>query len=174
MIALTSPVVFPYSSSGIELGVRAGIAVPANQPGFLALGSDGTTLRYLKTGTDGTLKVDGSGVTQPVSGTLTVNQGTSPWVVRADGSFVDSNNSSTTPLGIGGTFTGTATDLLSYSQVIINLISDKSGTVTLQFSSNGTNWDHTDTDNFAAATPFIYNFPPYARWFRLIISNTSG
>lgn len=41
----------------------------------------------------GRVKVDGSGVTQPVSGTVTANQGTSPWVVS--GSVTVSNFPST-------------------------------------------------------------------------------
>lgn len=53
----------------------SGAAVSGNP--VLAAGSDGTNARTLKTGTDGTLKVDGSATTQPVSGTVTANIGTS-------------------------------------------------------------------------------------------------
>lgn len=72
-MAAESPVALIYGSDGsgyIETSIRAGIAVPSGQPGFLALGSDGTNTRYIKVSSTGVVIVDGSAVTQPVSGTF--------------------------------------------------------------------------------------------------------
>lgn len=60
-------------------------------------GSDGTNLRTIRVASDGTVRIDPTGTTiQPVSGTVTSNQGTpaaatSPWATRlSDGtSFID-------------------------------------------------------------------------------------
>ena len=72
-MAAESPIALIYGFDGsgyIETSIRAGIAVPSGQPGFMALGSDGTNTRYLKVSNTGVLIVDGSAVTQPVSGTF--------------------------------------------------------------------------------------------------------
>jgi hypothetical protein len=61
----------------------------ASQVGGLVQGAVTTAAPTYTTGqtnplslnTSGALRVDGSGVTQPISGTVTANQGTSPWVV---------------------------------------------------------------------------------------------
>lgn len=70
-MASESPVALIYGYNGtsyIETSIRAGIAVPSGQPGFIALGSDGTNARYLRMATDGTVRVDPTGTTtQPVS-----------------------------------------------------------------------------------------------------------
>jgi len=52
-------------------------------------GTDGTDLRALLTDSSGQLKVlvENFPVTQPVSGTVSVTQGTSPWVVSNSGVF---------------------------------------------------------------------------------------
>lgn len=73
-MASESPVALIYGFNGstyIETSIRAGIAVPSGQPGFIALGSDGTNTRYLRMASDGTVRVDPTGTTtQPVSGTF--------------------------------------------------------------------------------------------------------
>lgn len=56
-----------------------GSAVPAQAT--QVAGSDGTNLRSLKVSSSGVLSVDGSGTTQPISGTVTANQGGAPWSV---------------------------------------------------------------------------------------------
>ena len=57
-----------FGSNGIEVTVLPGVAVPANTPAFLIAGSDGTDARYIRTATDGTVRVDPTGTTtQPIS-----------------------------------------------------------------------------------------------------------
>lgn len=70
-MAAESPIALIYGFNGtsyIETSIRAGIAVPTGQPGFVALGSDGTNTRYLRMASDGTVRVDPTGTTtQPIS-----------------------------------------------------------------------------------------------------------
>ena len=65
----------------------------------------------------GALRVDGSGVTQPVSGTVTANQGGAPWTVKPDGTV--------------WTLTGTSANVDVTNTVTV------SGTVT---ANQGGNW----------------------------------
>ena len=63
------------SNAGTGFGV---VSLPSTSitQGPLVMGSDGTNARAIQTTTGGILKVDGSGATQPVSGSVTVSQGT--------------------------------------------------------------------------------------------------
>jgi len=71
-----------------KLTIVPGTAIGSNT-GALPLGSVTTAAPTYVTGqlsplsltTTGALRVDGTGGTQPISGTVTANQGTSPWVV---------------------------------------------------------------------------------------------
>lgn len=70
-MASKSPVTVLYGYNGtsyVETTIRSGIAVPSGQPGILALGSDGTNTRIMRTATDGTVRIDPTGTTtQPIS-----------------------------------------------------------------------------------------------------------
>lgn len=87
-------------SSGRQIVIGAassGSAVAGNP--VLIGGSDGTNARTIKTATDGTVRIDPTGTTtQPVSGTITANQG-GTWTISGDTAHdaVDSGN----PLKIG-------------------------------------------------------------------------
>ena len=74
--------------------------------------------------TSGLLRVDGSGVTQPVSGTVTANQGTSPWV------------SNITQFGSNNVVTGTGASGVGIPRVTVandsNVLATQSGTWTVQ------------------------------------------
>ena len=73
-----SPVSLPFTTDGVEIAVKDNTAVPANARGNLAAGLDpSNNTQFLNLNASGDLKVDGSGVTQPVSGTVTANIGTS-------------------------------------------------------------------------------------------------
>lgn len=70
------------------------------------------------------LKVDGSAVTQPISGTLTANQGTSPWVTNV------------TQFGSNNVVTGTGASGVGIPRVTVsndsNILASQSGTWTVQ------------------------------------------
>lgn len=84
-------------ASGTYAGGPSTIFLTAGQGQYGVFNFSDNYANFLATAkiTDGTntaavtaanaLKVDGSAVTQPVSGTVTANQGTSPWVVAPDG-----------------------------------------------------------------------------------------
>jgi len=100
----------------------------------------------------------------PLAAVFTVNDG-----------FVDVNNSTTTPLGSGGTFTGAATDMLPYMSGRVNIFTDVDSAtdgVKLQFSSDGINWDHVRTATFDTAdVSMLAPFGRTARYFRLVYTN---
>lgn len=83
--------------SAASLPLPTGAATAANQDGIVKDGAGDTTQANVSSGR---LHVDGSGVTQPVSGTVTSIQGGAPWSVAgpaADGAAVSGN-----PVRIGG------------------------------------------------------------------------
>lgn len=84
-----------------------------------AYGSDGTNLQSLKTDTNGSLSI-------------------------IQGVIADPNNSSTTNLASGATFTGTATETLGVAAVQVSLKTDQNCTIYVEQSPDGTNWDISD------------------------------
>lgn len=115
------------------------------------------------------LSVDDNG------GSLTVdNSGT--FAVQIDGinGTVDTNNNSSTPLAGGATFTGTATDILQVAGITISVFSDVASAtdgLSVQFSSDGTNWDHLDVFTIPAVTGKTFSFQPVAKWMRVLYTN---
>lgn len=92
---------------------------------------------------------------------------------------VDSGNSSATPLGISGVFTGTGIDVLDHAAITVQVWADEDSAadgMQFQFSIDGTNWDvehlHTLT---AADGGRIFTFSAHSQFFRLIYTNgTTG
>jgi hypothetical protein len=85
---------------------------------------------------------------------------------------VSTLNSTSTPLGAGASFTGTAEDITSYSGVVIGLVADRAGTLNVQWSSDGTNWNPAESIAFTPSTPgtpddFLYSGTPEAKYFRI-------
>lgn len=104
------------------------------------------------------LLVDNSGVVQPVSQV----------------SLVSTNNSSTATLGSGGVFTGTSDNVTDFSSILINVFSDVASAalgLSVQQSSNGTNWDLVDTYTVPAGVGKTYSVAPTARFFRIVYTN---
>lgn len=91
---------------------------------------------------------------------------------------VDTNNSYDTavdsPLGIGGVFTGTSTEIIDCGIVFVNIYSDVASAtdgLSIQQSSDGTNWDHTDDYTLAAGAAKNYSLNPHSRYFRIVYTN---
>lgn len=87
---------------------------------------------------------------------------------------VDSNNSSSTPLGVSGVFTGTATNILNIGFIFVTVFSDVASAtdgLSVQQSSDGTNWDNTDVFTVPAGTGKTYSFQPGAKWLRVVYTN---
>ena len=142
---------------------RAKVNVIAGQAGIAGgTGGDGATVPRVTLATDIGLP----------AGTAALGK------VKAD-SAVDSNNSTTTPLGGSATYTGTGTDLTGYSAVCVTIYADvDSGTdgMTFQFSSDNSNWDDTYafTLDFSASSTRRFQFPICARYFRIVYVNGGG
>jgi len=180
------------------------------------------------------LKVDGSAVTQPVSGTVTAAQATAAnlnatvaqgapaatgnsWPTKiTDGTngpvsvtpastspsatdpalvvtispnsppsatntgVISTNNSSTATLGAGATFTGTGESTLSYESISITVMaiaaSAPPGTLIVEQSSDGTNWDIQDSFAVTGGTAsptgeFDIIVPLEASNFRIVYTN---
>jgi len=89
---------------------------------------------------------------------------------------VDDNNSSTTVLNPAGVnvFTGTATEILNCGVVFVNVATDQASAtdgLSIQQSSDGTNWDHDDNYTVAAGANKNYSINPHAKWFRVVYTN---
>ena len=124
--------------------------------------------------------VDGNQV--PITKDSVTPANTIPMPVEITGSqsgvllngFLDPANSSTTALGIGGVFTGAAFDVTSYAAINVNLRSDvgsASGGVKVEFSTDGTNWDHSHTTTYSGSTGVGYIFNAEFRFARVVYTN---
>lgn len=133
-------------------GVRTNFATSSNQTN----------------GNQKTQIVDGSGnVIASTNNSLNVN------LING---FLSTANSSATPLGISASFTGTPADITNYSSVNILVSTDRSGTLNMQFSSDGTNWDHDDAYACTVTTggvnqSFYFQGAPVAKYFRVKYEN---
>ena len=87
---------------------------------------------------------------------------------------VETSNSSTTPLGANGVFTGSAFEVLPYSVINVGVFSNvpsATNGVTVQFSPNGVNWDHSHSTTYTAATGVGYIFNVEYRFARVVYTN---
>lgn len=89
---------------------------------------------------------------------------------------IDLFNSSTTPLGISGVFTGTWVNIVQAGIIYINTYSDQASTtdgLEIQQSSDGINIDHTDNFTVPAATGKNFAINPHAKYMRVKYTNNS-
>lgn len=88
--------------------------------------------------------------------------------------LISTANSTTSNLAGAATFTGTGEDVSDFSTIQINVFSSHASAtdgLSLQQSSDNTNWDHTDTFTIAATTGKLISLPVQARYFRLVYTN---
>ena len=84
------------------------------------------------------------------------------------------NNSTTTSLGAGETFTGIADDIKDYTAINIAIWADKASAtdgLSIEWSQEGTNWDEKMTVSIGASKTESYEFGVRARYFRLVYTN---
>lgn len=87
---------------------------------------------------------------------------------------ISATNSTTTPLGAGGVFTGTAIDLLNYVTVNINAYSDVASAtngLSVQFSQDGVNWDLVENHTVSAGVGYSHLVRGKARYCRVVYTN---
>lgn len=83
-------------------------------------------------------------------------------------------NSSSTPLGISGVFTGTAVNTLSYGSIVVSVFSSHASAangLSIQQSSDGTNWDIVDTYTVSASASSKIVVPRQAAFARVVYTN---
>lgn len=128
------------------------------------------TSTNLTAGTQKTQIVDGSGnVIGATSNALDINIKS-----NASSGFISTSNSSTANLAGAAAFTGTGEDVTQYSEMRVSVYSSHvSATdgLSIQQSSDNSNWDITDTYTIAAATGKTFVVPRQARYFRVVYTN---
>jgi hypothetical protein len=89
--------------------------------------------------------------------------------------IVDVANSSTVPLLANGVFTGPSTNVLSYAQVAVTIISDQASAtdgLQIQFSTDGVNWDHTHSLTFTPhVTSSLLQSQFHSKFYRVVYTN---
>jgi hypothetical protein len=84
---------------------------------------------------------------------------------------VDSGNSSTSLLSSTAAFTGAGVTVLQYRGVNIQVTADVAGTLAVQFSPDGVNWDFSDVTNVLAGVALAFNVPILGKFFRVVYTN---
>lgn len=99
---------------------------------------------------------------------------TVPVSILSTSGTIDANNSSTTPLSGGATFTGTATEIKNYGTINVNVYSNVASAtdgLKVQFSTDGTNWDHEHIFTIGAGVSRGYNLASEWRYYRVVYTN---
>lgn len=88
---------------------------------------------------------------------------------------VSAANSSVTPLGANAVFTGASFDAKDFATLSISVKSDQSSAIdgiSVQFSQDGTNWDHIHTYTYTLGSNGLsYNLPVEMRYVRIVYTN---
>lgn len=88
--------------------------------------------------------------------------------------IVSTGNSSSATLLSGAAFTGTSEDCLNYNEIRITVIASHASAtdgLSIQQSSDNTNWDVTDVYTIPATTGKTYSVPRQARYVRVVYTN---
>lgn len=87
--------------------------------------------------------------------------------------IANAGNTSILPLGIAGVFTGTAVDIKDFSAICVAVATDVASAtdgLEMQFSPDGTNWDH--KHKFTIAAPGVsWTQAAELRYFRIVYTN---
>lgn len=87
---------------------------------------------------------------------------------------VNEVNSSTTPLNAGQTFTGVASGTLDWSTLTVSCKTGQDGSLFVDFSTDGTNWDSTLTFSVTANLNEVHRIVLSKSYFRIRFTNTSA
>ena len=146
-----------------NLGKAEDAAHSSGDTGVMALGVRNDTLAAF-VGTDGDytpLQMDAEGRV---------------YVAISNNDLVSTNNSSTDVLAGDVTFTGTGEDISDYAavsvQVFASHVSATDG-LSVEFSTDNSNWDEKHTASVMATTSREFVFPTHAQYFRIVYTNGS-
>lgn len=87
---------------------------------------------------------------------------------------VSALNSSAVVLANGGVFTALAEDVTNYASISVSVFADQASAtdgLSIQQSSDGSNWDITDVYSVTASTGKVYSVQPISRYFRIVYTN---
>lgn len=94
---------------------------------------------------------------------------------KGERNTISNANSSATLLASGATFTGTAEDVSGYDSLVVAVKTDQNGTLTVQFSNDGTNWDSTLTRYYRTAQiEAPHRFTITRKFARVTFTNSSA
>lgn len=97
-------------------------------------------------------------------------------VVAQENGVVSTINSTSVNLASNATFTGVAEDVSEFSMIMVTIFSSHISAVdglSVQFSSDGTNWDLSDAFSIPAATGKVFSFGVLAKFFRVVYNNSA-
>jgi hypothetical protein len=81
-------------------------------------------------------------------------------------------NSTSTPLNAGISFTGTAHRCLEYSVLVVSCKTDQDGSLFVDFSTNGSDWDSTLTYSVSASVNEVHRLKVSKEFYRIRMTNT--
>ena len=84
---------------------------------------------------------------------------------------VSTENSTTSTLLGGATFTGIAENVVDYATITVFVYTNVSGSLSIQFSIDGTNWDHQQVQAISAGVQAEFSVEVIAKYFRLVYTN---
>lgn len=116
--------------------------------------------------------VNGNLKTAPASGTTTSSN--IAQITGATSNLISTVNSTATPLAANGVFTGTADEITPYASVSVTIFTDQASAtngLAIQQSSDGTNWDNSDTYTIPASTGKTFGVQIAARFMRVVYTN---
>lgn len=162
------PVVFSSTSStGSALIDSSGVQYSGSNPFPVTITSGGTATSAVNV-------VDSSGVAFSGSNPLPVTFSAAASQTVSYLNVESALNSSVVALGSVGTFTALEEDVKDYASISISVFADQaSGTdgLSIQQSSNGTNWDITDNYTISASSGKVISVQPVSRYFRIVYTN---
>lgn len=88
-------------------------------------------------------------------------------------SEVSPDNSSTTPLSAGAVFTGIGKTSLASSRIAVNVFTDQQGTLSIQQSTDNSNWDITNNHIVREELSTCEDMETCGSFFRVVFTNTS-
>jgi hypothetical protein len=88
--------------------------------------------------------------------------------------LVSTNNSTTSILVAGATFTGTGEDVSGYASVVVAAKTDKDGTLYMEFSPDNTNWDSSLSFPVTASINEVHRLSVTRKYYRCRFTNTAA
>lgn len=78
------------------------------------------------------------------------------------------------PLGIAGVYGSYNYSTQGFGRIVVSLYSDVAGSLAVQQSNDGTNWDIVTTFAYTGTTVLGYSVEVMAEFYRLVYTNGAG